>query len=95
MNPIPVLFEDGQAGQQGVAVAVRLTFGIVGYELHRVAERVAECLRLVRQLRGLQHLLQRDHVGAAKALCDPIRVKTPVLAHAILDVVADELHDTL
>lgn len=41
------------------------------------------------------HLLQSDHVRIADAVGDPIRVKTPVLADAILDVVAYELHDTL
>lgn len=41
------------------------------------------------------HFLKRDHVRIADAVGDPMRVETAVLAKAILDVVADELHDTL
>ena len=45
--------------------------------------------------KAARDLLQSDDVGTGKTGGDPFRVETPVHPHAVLYVIADQLHDML
>ena len=84
----PAIFD----GRTGIDLASRPEGGKV--LRHQIAENGGK-IRLAVAMKIPRHFLQRNHVGAFKTCSNAFGIETAVQTDAVLDVIAQKLHDIL